>query len=248
MLTKVLRLPFQKSSRGRKKSAGGRARRSADDPEALDDANLPATSEESAQKGLTSVKAVTDGVAALSTGDEATKGGRKSRGAKKSGKAAAPRRERGEVSKTVRRLPLIFYHRHLRLMDCFQLVHIRNIPYNSTEESITALLESHNLKASHINIPVHKYGLHKGQGRGFAFAQTGSEDEQKQFIEALNGKEINSSGEAASSATPTATEGEATEGENAAASSAPASRVFKLLVRPAYDQDLKPEAENTGGM
>jgi len=160
-----------KSTRGRgaKKTAAGRARRSADDPSALDDP----TSEANAEKGATSVKAVADGLQAAEGTDGAARGGASKRGRGRGAANAKPRqkRERGEPSKT--------------------LVYMRNIPYSYTEDKVGELISSKtSVSYSSISLPVHKFGQHKGSRRGFGFVTVSSEEDQNKLIEALEGLEL----------------------------------------------------------
>jgi len=205
--TRKPRVRGAKSTRGRGGSA--RARRSADDPDSQYEGNgHAATSEAAAQNGEVSVKAVTDGLAAAAIGEDGkpVRGGK--RGARGGRTPRAPR-ARGEPSKT--------------------LVFIRNLPYSYTEADVEALLKSNGLSYTSVSVPVWKFGMHKGKGRGFAFANV---EEQDKVIETLTGKEI--IGQTAASKAPEGNPDSvtATDGEEK-----PTTRTFKLVARQGFENE-----------
>jgi len=213
--------------KGRGAGRGGRARRSADDPDVLGD-DVVVKTEDAAENGQLSVKAITDQVAKESSAagtavegaaTEAVKGGR---GGKRGGRgqARAPRqkKERGEPSKT--------------------LVFVRNLPYSYDQSAIEDLLKSSSISYSSLSIPVWKFGVHKGQGRGYAFVTVSSEDEQKKTIDTLNGKEITVQ---ITPRAPKSEEGEVKKEEGEAAEKK--EKVLRLQARQGYENEQN-EKEN----
>lgn len=114
-----------------------------------------------------------------------------------------------------------------------QLVYVRNIPFSYDEAAIEGLLKESSVSYASLSMPLHKFGPHKGQGKGFIFITASSEEEQKSIIDNLDGKEL--------TVTVPPPAG-AAEGEQAK------ERQLKLQARQGYENEpLEKETEGENG-
>lgn len=124
-----------------------------------------------------------------------------------------------------------------------QLVFIRNLPFNYTEEQVGQIFSNNSLSYVTLTMPVWKYGPRKGKGRGYAFATVSNEEEQKKTIETLNGKEI-ATGEMFTPRKPaTATEGTTGEVAESVPAAEPTERILRLIARQGFENEEKETAD-----